>query len=85
MEILSEAASKELAQGILELAESMAKDMLAKQQKQWLMKKEVCKEYDCCDLDIRRWEAAGLKSRRQGKKRMYKRSDIEEILDLIKE
>ena len=65
--ILSEAASIELANGILKLAEQIAQ-------------KEVRKLYRCTHSDVTEWERLGLTKRKQGRSYYYDRQEVEEFL-----
>ncbi|MGA4514667.1 DNA-binding protein [Staphylococcus caledonicus] len=79
--ILSEAASIELANGILKLAEQIALQKLEQQQKRWLNQSEVRKLYRCTHQDITEWQRLGLKVRPQGRSLYYDRKEIEEFLE----
>lgn len=83
--LLTQEASQELAQGILNLAEELALQMMEQKQKRWLMQKEVFEAYDCDFKTLRNWEELGLKKRRQGTKWMYDRKDIDDLLQTLKE
>ncbi|MGF3114753.1 DNA-binding protein [Facklamia sp. P12937] len=83
--LLSEEASLLLVDGILKLAERIAEEKIAQQKKQWLMQKEVFEEYECCARDVAHWETLGLKKRRLGKRWLYDRNDIDELLQTLKE
>lgn len=83
--ILSESASRFLADGILELAEKIAEEKIRMQCKKWLMQKEVFKEYRCDHKTLMLWEAKGLKRRKQGNRWFYDREEIDELLEAMKE
>ena len=78
--ILSEAASIELANGILKLAEQIAQQKLEQQQKRWLTQTEVRKLYRCTHSDVTEWERLGLTKRKQGRSYYYDRHEVEEFL-----
>lgn len=78
--ILSEAASIELANGILKLAEQIAQQKL-EQQKRWLTQTEVRKLYRCTHSDVTEWERLGLTKRKQGRSYYYDRQEIERFLE----
>ncbi|MFC0137502.1 hypothetical protein CD127_08420 [Staphylococcus petrasii] len=79
--ILSEAASIELANGILKLAEQIAQQKLEQQQKRWLNQSEVRKLYRCTHSDVTEWEHLGLTKRKQGRSYYYDRQEIERFLE----
>ncbi|MCC3737439.1 helix-turn-helix domain-containing protein [Staphylococcus hominis] len=79
--ILSEAASIELANGILKLAEQIANKKLEQQQKRWLTQTEVRKLYRCTHSDVTEWERLGLTKRKQGRSYYYDRQEIERFLE----
>lgn len=79
--ILSEAASIELANGILKLAEQIAQQKLEQQQKRWLTQTEVRKLYRCTHSDVTEWECLGLTKRKQGRSYYYDRQEIERFLE----
>ncbi|ETJ35780.1 hypothetical protein Q604_UNBC09878G0005 [human gut metagenome] len=79
--ILSEAASIELANGILKLAEQIAQQKLEQQQKRWLNQSEVRKLYRCTHSDVTEWESLGLTKRKQGRSYYYDRQEIERFLE----
>ena len=79
--ILSEAASIELANGILKLAEQIAQQKLEQQQKRWLNQSEVRKLYRCTHSDFTEWERLGLTKRKQGRSYYYDRQEIERFLE----
>ena len=78
--ILSEAASIELANGILKLAEQIAQQKIEQQQKRWLTQTEVRKLYRCTHNDVTEWERLGLTKRKQGRSYYYDLKEVEEFL-----
>ena len=78
---LSEAASIDLANGILKLAEQIAQQKLEQQQKRWLTQTEVRKLYRCTHSDVTEWERLGLTKRKQGRSYYYDRQEIERFLE----
>lgn len=83
--LLTQEASQELVQGILNLAEELALQMMEQKQKQWLMQKEVFEVYGCDAKVLGKWEELGLQKRRQGTKWMYDRKEIDELLQTLKQ
>lgn len=82
--LLSESASLELVNHIVDIIEQeVEKRMLAKE-KQWLMQKEVYEIYNCHSKILKEWERLGLKKRRQGTKWYYDRYEIDELLQTLK-
>lgn len=59
-------------------------ELVASQQKRYLIQKEVKEEYNCNARDIAAWEAAGLKRFRRGKTWVYDRKDIEALFETLK-
>lgn len=84
-QLLSNEASEQLVNSIVNIAEKIAIERARQSQKRWLRQNEVMKEYRCTHSDIISWEKLGLPKRRQGKSWYYDRKDIDEVLEKLKQ
>ncbi|HFI0463789.1 TPA: DNA-binding protein [Streptococcus suis] len=83
--LLSEKASEEFVNSLLDLIERKVEERLLQKEKRYLMQKEVFEEYNCNSKIIQDWERAGLKRFRMGKRWLYDRKDIEAVIETLKQ
>lgn len=78
--LLSDEASQQLANSLLEVLSRKIDDLMLQKQKRYLNQTELCDEYDCNHRDIERWLALGLPRRKQGTKWIYDRLDVDVVV-----
>lgn len=83
--LLSEKASEDFVSALLDLIEEKVNERMLQKEKRYLMQKEVFEAYDCNTRILDRWEKAGLRKFRHGKRWLYDRRDIEDVIEKLKQ
>ncbi|HCY7573914.1 hypothetical protein [Staphylococcus aureus] len=81
---LSEQASQQLANSIVDIAEKIALEKVEQSRKRYLIQKEVMEEYNVTHKVITEWEMMGLRKVKIGKTIRYDRQDIENVIEKMK-
>lgn len=81
---LSEQASQQLANSIVDIAEKIALQKVEQSRKRYLIQKEVMEEYNVTHKVITEWEMMGLRKVKIGKTIRYGRQDIENVIEKMK-
>ncbi|AWQ66594.1 DNA-binding protein [Staphylococcus aureus] len=81
---LSEQASQQLANSIVDIAEKIALQKVEQSRKRYLIQKEVMEEYNVTHKVITEWEMMGLRKVKIGKTIRYDRQDIENVIEKMK-
>ncbi|HFN8813064.1 TPA: DNA-binding protein [Staphylococcus aureus] len=81
---LSEQASQQLANSIVDIAEKIALEKVKQSRKRYLIQKEVMEEYNVTHKVITEWEMMGLRKVKIGKTIRYDRQDIENVIEQMK-
>ncbi|HEK7174271.1 TPA: DNA-binding protein [Staphylococcus aureus] len=81
---LSEQASQQLANSIVDIAEKIALQKVEQSRKRYLIQKEVMDEYNVTHKVITEWEMMGLRKVKIGKTIRYDRQDIENVIEKMK-
>ncbi|HID4982161.1 DNA-binding protein [Staphylococcus aureus] len=81
---LSEQASQQLANSIVDIAEKIALQKVEQSRKRYLIQKEVVEEYNVTHKVITEWEMMGLRKVKIGKTIRYDRQDIENVIEKMK-
>ncbi|HDB5936685.1 TPA: DNA-binding protein [Staphylococcus aureus] len=83
-QLLSEQASQQLVNSIVDIAEKIALEKVKQSRKRYLIQKEVMEEYNVTHKVITEWEIMGLRKVKIGKTIRYDRQDIENIIEQMK-
>lgn len=81
---LSEQASQQLVDSIVNIAEKLALEKIKQSRKRYLIQKEVMEEYNVTHKVITEWEIKGLRKVKIGKTIRYDRHDIENVIEQMK-
>ncbi|MDU0481564.1 DNA-binding protein [Staphylococcus chromogenes] len=81
---LSEQASQQLVDSIVNIAEKLALEKVKQSRKRYLIQKEVMEEYNVTHKVITEWEMKGLRKVKIGKTIRYDRHDIENVIEQMK-
>lgn len=81
---LSEQASQQLANSIVDIAEKITLEKVEQSRKRYLIQKEVMEEYNVTHKVITEWEMMGLRKVKIGKTIRYDRQDIENVIEKMK-
>ncbi|HIA6845027.1 TPA: DNA-binding protein [Staphylococcus aureus] len=81
---LSEQASQQLVNSIVNIAEKIALEKVKQSHKRYLIQKEVMEEYNVTHKVITEWEMMGLRKVKIGKTIRYDRQDIENVIEQMK-
>lgn len=80
-QLLSEQASQQLVNSIVDIAEKIALEKVKQSRKRYLIQKEVMEEYNVTHKVITEWEMMGLRKVKIGKTIRYDRQDIENVIE----
>lgn len=83
-QLLSEQASQQLVNSIVDIAEKIALEKVKQSRKRYLIQKEVMEEYNVTHKVITEWEIMGLRNVKIGKTIRYDRQDIENVIEQMK-
>ncbi|HCV6748724.1 TPA: DNA-binding protein [Staphylococcus aureus] len=83
-QLLSEQASQQLVNSIVDIAEKIALEKVKQSRKRYLIQKEVMEEYNVTHKVITEWEMMGLRKVKIGKTIRYDRHDIENVIEQMK-
>ncbi|MEE3734751.1 DNA-binding protein [Staphylococcus aureus] len=83
-QLLSEQASQQLVNSIVDIAEKIALEKVKQSRKRYLIQKEVMEEYNVTHKVITEWEVMGLRKVKIGKTIRYDRQDIENVIEQMK-
>ncbi|HGO1522524.1 TPA: DNA-binding protein [Staphylococcus aureus] len=83
-QLLSEQASQQLVNSIVDIAEKIALEKVKQSHKRYLIQKEVMEEYNVTHKVITEWEMMGLRKVKIGKTIRYDRQDIENVIEQMK-
>lgn len=83
-QLLSEQASQQLVNSIVDIAEKIALEKVKQSRKRYLIQKEVMEEYNVTHKVITEWEMMGLRKVNIGKAIRYDRQDIENVIEQMK-
>lgn len=83
-QLLSEQASQQLVNSIVDIAEKIALEKVKQLRKRYLIQKEVMEEYNVTHKVITEWEIMGLRKVKIGKTIRYDRQDIENVIEQMK-
>ncbi|XXS41790.1 DNA-binding protein [Staphylococcus aureus] len=83
-QLLSEQASQQLVNSIVDIAEKIALEKVKQSRKRYLIQKEVMEEYNVTHKVITEWEIMGLRKVKIGKTIRYDRQDIENVIEQMK-
>ncbi|HEB2165064.1 TPA: DNA-binding protein [Staphylococcus aureus] len=83
-QLLSEQASQQLVNSIVDIAEKIALEKVKQSRKRYLIQKEVMEEYNVTHKIITEWEMMGLRKVKIGKTIRYDRQDIENVIEQMK-
>ncbi|HGO3134321.1 TPA: DNA-binding protein [Staphylococcus aureus] len=83
-QLLSEQASQQLVNSIVDIAEKIALEKVKQSRKRYLIQKEVVEEYNVTHKVITEWEMMGLRKVKIGKTIRYDRQDIENVIEQMK-
>ncbi|HDB7258006.1 TPA: DNA-binding protein [Staphylococcus aureus] len=83
-QLLSEQASQQLVNSIVDIAEKIALEKVKQSRKRNLIQKEVMEEYNVTHKVITEWEIMGLRKVKIGKTIRYDRQDIENVIEQMK-
>ncbi|HCZ0805068.1 TPA: DNA-binding protein [Staphylococcus aureus] len=83
-QLLSEQASQQLVNSIVDIAEKIALEKVKQSSKRYLIQKEVMEEYNVTHKVITEWEIMGLRKVKIGKTIRYDRQDIENVIEQMK-
>ena len=83
-QLLSEQASQQLVNSIVDIAEKIALEKVKQSRKRYLIQKEVMEEYNVTHKIITEWEIMGLRKVKIGKTIRYDRQDIENVIEQMK-
>ncbi|CXY03062.1 hypothetical protein [Staphylococcus aureus] len=83
-QLLSEQASQQLVNSIVDIAEKIALEKVKQSRKRYLIQKEVMEEYNVTHKVITEWEIMGLRKVKIGKTIRYDRQDIENVIEKMK-
>ncbi|HEI9372588.1 DNA-binding protein [Staphylococcus aureus] len=83
-QLLSEQASQQLVNSIVDIAEKIALEKVKQSRKRYLIQKEVMEEYNVTHKVITQWEMMGLRKVKIGKTIRYDRQDIENVIEQMK-
>ncbi|QDS62217.1 DNA-binding protein [Staphylococcus aureus] len=83
-QLLSEQASRQLVNSIVDIAEKIALEKVKQSRKRYLIQKEVMEEYNVTHKVITEWEMMGLRKVKIGKTIRYDRHDIENVIEQMK-
>ncbi|CAC5762322.1 TPA: DNA-binding protein [Staphylococcus aureus] len=83
-QLLSEQASQQLVNSIVDIAEKIALEKVKQSRKRYLIQKEVMEEYNVTHKVITEWEIMGLCKVKIGKTIRYDRQDIENVIEQMK-
>ncbi|HHV8709241.1 TPA: DNA-binding protein [Staphylococcus aureus] len=83
-QLLSEQASQQLVNSIVNIAEKIALEKVKQSRKRYLIQKEVMEEYNVTHKVITEWEMMGLRKVKIGKTIRYDRQDIENVIEQMK-
>ncbi|MEQ7742642.1 DNA-binding protein [Staphylococcus aureus] len=83
-QLLSEQASQQLVNSIVDIAEKIALEKVKQSRKRYLIQKEVMEEYNVTHKVITEWEMMGLRKVKIGKTIRYDRQDIENVIEQMK-
>ena len=81
---LSDQASQQLVDSIVNIAEKLALEKVKQSRKRYLIQKEVMEEYNVTHKVITEWEMKGLRKVKIGKTIRYDRHDIENVIEQMK-
>ncbi|PTF68917.1 hypothetical protein [Staphylococcus chromogenes] len=81
---LSDQASQQLVDSIVNIAEKLALEKVKQSRKRYLIQKEVMEEYNVTHKVITEWEMKGLRKVKIGKTIRYDRYDIENVIEQMK-
>ncbi|HHU6748518.1 TPA: DNA-binding protein [Staphylococcus aureus] len=83
-QLLSNEASKQLVNKIVNIVEKIALEKVKQSRKRYLIQKEVMEEYNVTHKVITEWEMMGLRKVKIGKTIRYDRQDIENVIEQMK-
>ncbi|HFE7901108.1 TPA: DNA-binding protein [Staphylococcus aureus] len=83
-QLLSEQASQQLVNSIVDIAKKIALEKVKQSRKRYLIQKEVMEEYNVTHKVITEWEMMGLRKVKIGKTIRYDRQDIENVIEQMK-
>lgn len=83
-QLLSEQASQQLVNSIVDIAEKIALEKVKQSRKRYLIQKEVMEEYNVTHKVITEREIMGLRKVKIGKTIRYDRQDIENVIEQMK-
>ncbi|HDE7874352.1 TPA: DNA-binding protein [Staphylococcus aureus] len=83
-QLLSEQASQQLVNSIVDIAEKIALEKVKQSRKRYLIQKGVMEEYNVTHKVITEWEMMGLRKVKIGKTIRYDRQDIENVIEQMK-
>ncbi|HHW8223557.1 TPA: DNA-binding protein [Staphylococcus aureus] len=83
-QLLSEQASQQLVNSIVDIAEKIALEKVKQSRKRYLIQKEVMEEYNVTHKVITEWEMMGLRKVKIVKTIRYDRQDIENVIEQMK-
>ncbi|HAR4374018.1 TPA: DNA-binding protein [Staphylococcus aureus] len=83
-QLLSEQASQQLVNSIVDIAEKIALEKVKQSRKRYLIQKEVMEEYNVTHKVITEWEIMGLRKVKIGKTIRYDRQGIENVIEQMK-
>ncbi|NJH98777.1 DNA-binding protein [Staphylococcus agnetis] len=83
-QLLSNEASQQLVDSIVNIAEKLALEKVKQSRKRYLIQKEVMEEYNVTHKVITEWEMKGLRKVKIGKTIRYDRHDIENVIEQMK-
>ncbi|WP_381407441.1 DNA-binding protein [Staphylococcus aureus] len=83
-QLLSEQASQQLVNSIVDIAEKIVLEKVKQSRKRYLIQKEVMEEYNVTHKVITEWEMMGLRKVKIGKTIRYDRQDIENVIEQMK-
>lgn len=83
-QLLSEQASQQLVNSIVDIAEKIALEKVKQSRKRYLIQKEVMEEYNVTHKVITEWEIMRLRKVKIGKTIRYDRQDIENVIEQMK-
>ena len=83
-QLLSEQASQQLVNSIVDIAEKIALEKVKQSRKRYLIQKEVMEEYNVTHKVITEWEIMGLRKVKIGKTIRYDRQDSENVIEQMK-
>ncbi|HDG8684880.1 TPA: DNA-binding protein [Staphylococcus aureus] len=83
-QLLSEQASQQLVNSIVDIAEKIALEKVKQSRKRYLIQKEVMEEYNVTHKVITEWEMMGLRKVKIGKTIRYDRQDIQNVIEQMK-